>query len=181
MTIAYSCKKKSTGGGGGGGGGSTKDDIVVEIPYTKTKVLDSIPPLPLSLPVDITDTFATRSDEYLGLYGFTKDKVKRVSPMSMNVAIDNLNTQTLDFVDDSVKIFVDAYNGTNPTLVAYAKGIPLGAKSINFTIVDTDIKDYFNSDYMQVSLKFNTRPGQGMQQGTNFISNFKFKIVAAAP
>jgi hypothetical protein len=168
------CKKKSSGGTTGGG---TGNDITVEIPYTKTKTLDTIPPLPFSVPFNITDTFATKSDEYLSLYGFTKEKVKRISPVSMNVIIDNANTQTLDFIDDSVKIYVDAYNGTNPTLVAYKYGILPGAKSIDFTIVDTDIKDYFNQQYMQVTLQFNTKPLQAMQKNTNFISNFKFKIV----
>jgi len=168
-----SCKKKSTGGGGGG----TTSDISVEVPYTKSKTLPEIPAFPISLPVDITDTFATKSDEYLSLYGFKKENVKRISPLSMNVIIDNASTQTLDFIDDSVKIYVDAYNGSNPTLVAYKYNIPAGSKSITFDIIDTDIKDYFNQAYMQVTLKFNTKPNQGMLANTNFISNFKFKIV----
>lgn len=170
-----SCKKKSNGGNGGNGGNS--NDITVEVPYTKSKTLDSIPPLPISIPVNITDTFATKSDEYLTLYGFKKENVKRITPVSMNVIIDNATAQTLDFIDDSVKIYVDAYNGTSPTLVAYKYGIPAGAKTIDFTIVDTDIKDYFNAAYMQVTLQFNTKAGQGMLANTNFISNFKFKIV----
>ena len=168
-----SCKKKSNGGNGGG----NSSDITVEVPYTKSKTLPEIPAFPVSLPIDITDTFATKSDEYLTAYGFKKENVKRISPVSMNVMIDNATAQTLDFIDDSVKIYVDAYNGTNPTLVAYKYGIPAGAKSITFDIIDTDIKDYFNQAYMQVSLKFNTKANQGMLANTNFISNFKFKIV----
>jgi hypothetical protein len=99
----------------------------------------------------------------------------------MNATIDNANAQTLDFIDDSVKVYVDAYNGTNPRLVATKYGILPGAKSIDFTIIDSDIKDYFNSEYMQFTLKFNSKINQGMLANTTFITNIKFKITAKKP
>lgn len=169
-----SCHKKSSGTGNNGNG--TSNDITTEVPYTKTKTLDTLPPLPVSLPIILTDTFATKSDEYLTTYGFTKDRVKKIWATYMNVYIDNSNTQTFDFVDDSVKIYVKAYNGTDSTLVAYKYGILPGAKTMDFTMIDTDLKNYFNSQYMQVTMTFNTKPNQAMKANTNFVSNFKFKI-----
>jgi hypothetical protein len=62
--------------------------------------------------------------------------------------------------------------------VAYKKGIPANAKSIDFDIIQTDIKDLFYSPYMQVTLKFNTKANEKVLAGSNFISNFSFKVVA---
>ncbi|QLH44913.1 MAG: hypothetical protein HWD58_04445 [Bacteroidota bacterium] len=94
---------------------------MVDIPYTKSVTLPEVPALPLSLPFEHTDTFATLVDEFISPYGFTKADILSVTPVSMNVTIDNSSPQTFNFVDDSAKVYVDAYNGTNPTLVAYVK------------------------------------------------------------
>lgn len=168
------CKKKSTSTPPS----TSSNNVVVDIPYTKSVTLPEVPALPLSLPFEHTDTFATLVDEFISPYGFTKADILSVTPVSMNVTIDNSSPQTFNFVDDSAKVYVDAYNGTNPTLVAYVKNIPLNAKSIDFTVVNTDFKDYFNSEYMQVTLKCNTRANEGMANNSTFITNFKFRITA---
>ncbi|HOZ52788.1 MAG TPA: hypothetical protein PLU17_13070 [Chitinophagaceae bacterium] len=173
FVISFSCCKKKT---------TSKSDIVVDIPYSKAKVLPAIdsPFNIISLPIEITDSFATKVDEYLNTYagGISKSKIKSLKPLSMNVQVDPGTAQTLNFVDDSVKIYVDKYGGTTPILVAYKKGIPNNAKSIDFDIISTDIKDLFYEPYMQVTLKFNTKAGEKVLAGANFISNFAFRIVA---
>ncbi|HAD34166.1 MAG TPA: hypothetical protein DCF44_06670 [Chitinophagaceae bacterium] len=175
---AFSCKKKSTTTPPS----TNSENIVVDIPYTKSKTLtDAIPALPLSVPVNITDTFATLVDQYITPYGFTKNDIISVTPVMMNVVIDNNTSQTLNFADDSVKVFVDAYGGSNPLLVAYKKGIPLNAKSVDMDIENKDFKDYFNNEYMQVTLNFNTRLNEAMAANTTFITNFKFRITAKKP
>ncbi len=181
ITILNSCKKKSTASTTTTNPNSNLLDI--DVPYTKSKTItDAIPAFAVSLPVELKDTFATKVDETLSSYpGITKSSITKITPLLMNATIDNANSQTLDFVDDSVKVYVDAYNGTNPRLVATKYGILPGAKSIDFTVIDTDIKDYFNNEYMQFSLKFFTKPNQGMQANTTFITNIKFKITAQKP
>jgi hypothetical protein len=182
MTIFNSCKKKSTASSSNTN--PNADLLDIEVPYTKLKTITgAIPALTSSVEFPLTDTFATKVDEYLATYGagITKDKIVKIAPLSMNVTIDNATAQTLDFVDDSVKVYVDAYNGTNPRLVAVKYGILPGAKSIDFTIIDSDIKDYFNNQYMQFTLKFNSKINQGMLANTTFISNIKFKITAKKP
>jgi hypothetical protein len=182
MTIFNSCKKKSTASSSNTN--PNADLLDIEVPYTKAKTLpDSIAAMQWSLPIELNDTFATKVDEYLATYGagITKDKIVKIAPLSMNATIDNANAQTLDFIDDSVKVYVDAYNGTNPRLVAVKYGILPGAKSIDFTVIDSDIKDYFNSEYMEFTLKFNSKINQGMLANTTFITNIKFKITAKKP
>ncbi len=170
ISSITSCKKKS------------KPDITVTIPYTKAKVLPAIdtPYNIISLPIEITDTFATQVDAYLNTYagGISKSKIKTLTAETMNVLVDSSTAQTLNFVDDSVKIYVDTYGGTNPVLVAYKKGIPANSKSIDFDIIKTDIKDLFYAPYMQVTLKFNTKANEKVLAGAYFISNFSFKVVA---
>jgi hypothetical protein len=182
ITIFNSCKKKSTASSSNTN--PNADLIDIDVPYTKAKTItDAIPALTFSIEFPLIDTFATKVDEYLATYGagITKDKIVKIAPLSMNATIDNANAQTLDFIDDSVKVYVDAYNGTNPRLVATKYGILPGAKSIDFTIIDSDIKDYFNSEYMQFTLKFNSKINQGMLANTTFITNIKFKITAKKP
>ena len=182
MTIFNSCKKKSTASSSNTN--PNADLLDIEVPYTKLKTITgAIPALSSSVELKLTDTFATKVDEYLATYGagITKDKIVKIAPLSMNATIDNANAQTLDFIDDSVKVYVDAYNGTNPRLVAVKYGILPGAKSIDFTIIDSDIKDYFNSEYMEFTLKFNSKINQGMLANTTFITNIKFKITAKKP
>jgi|LakMenEpi03Aug12_release.lakeMendotaPanAssembly.Ray.scaffolds.fasta_scaffold01835_32 hypothetical protein len=182
ILAASACKKKSTANTNTNT--TNTQYIDVEIPYTKSKTItDAIPSLAFSMPIDLKDTFATKVDEYLTTYapGVKKEDIVKITPMMMNTSIDNTNTQNLDFVDDSVKVYVDAYNGTNPRLVAYKYGILPGATSIDFTVVDTDVKDYFNNQFMQFSLKFNTKANQGMLANTTFITNIKFKITAKKP
>jgi len=182
MTIFNSCKKKSTASSSNTN--PNADLLDIEVPYTKLKTITgAIPALTISVEVPLTDTFATKVDEYLATYGagITKDKIVKIAPLSMNATIDNATAQTLDFIDDSVKVYVDAYNGTNPRLVAVKYGILPGAKSIDFTIIDSDIKDYFNNQYMQFTLKFYSKINQGMLANTTFITNIKFKITAKKP
>lgn len=164
-----SCKKKYV----------NKD---IEYPITKNKLLvDAIPAMAWSLPVELKDTFATKVEETLSPLGMTKDQIVKITPKSFEAYIDNTNSQTLDFIDDSVKVYVDSYGGTNPILVAYKYGIKPGEKKINFTVVNTDVKDLFNNPYMQFILKFNTKPNQGMQANTNFITSINFIITAKIP
>lgn len=177
MTVAVigsfnSCKRKNK---------TTLKDIVY--PITKNKLLkDSIAPFPISIKdYPLEDTFATKVEETLSPLGMNKDQIKKITPNFFEAYIDNSNSQTLDFIDDSIKVYVDAYGGNNPRLVAYKYGIKTGEKKVTFTVVDTDVKEYFNNQYMKFILKFNTKPNQGMQANTNFITSIKFIITAEIP
>jgi hypothetical protein len=176
-----SCKKKGTDNGGGGNGSA--NDIDVTVPYTKSAVLPAIdsPFNLVSLPIEKADTFATKVDEMLNLYagGISKSKIKTLTAKTMNVIVDGGTGQTFDFVDDSVKVYVDSFGGTNPILVAYKYGIPKGATSIDFNVVNTDIKNLFYAPFMQVTMKFNTVPHEKVLAGSNFVTNFSFRIIAS--
>lgn len=163
-----SCKKKR------------KPNLTIPFPYTKSKTLPAIdtPFNVISLPIEMTDTFATKVDEFLSIYGqgTTRSQIVSLTPDYMEVLVDAGTSQTFNFVDDSVKVFVDAYNGTNPILVAYKKGIPANSTKIAFDIIRTDIKELFNNPYMQVTLKFNTKPNEKILAGSMFTTNFGFAI-----
>lgn len=186
LSTISACKKKSTGSVTNTTTTNT-EYIEVTIPYTKSKTLtDSIPGFPFSTAMPaMKDTFATKVDEMLATYAPTikKEDIVSIKPGMMKVVIDNSTNQTLDFVNDSVNVFVDAYNANpaNPRLVAFKKGIPLGAKEINFSVVDTDVKDYFYNEFMEFSLNFNNRPNEGMAANTTFIVSLEFKIKAKKP
>ncbi len=177
-----SCKHKSTSTVTNN---TEKGTTLVPIEYTKIKTLtDSIPSFTISLPVPLTDTFATKVDEMLATYapGVTKTDIIYIQPRTMRVTIDNTTAQTLDFVDDSVKVYVGAYGGTDSVLVATKYGILPGAKVIDFNVDQTkDIKDLFYNPYMKFTLKFNTKPYQGMLANTTFVTAIKFEIKAYTP
>lgn len=168
------CGKKST----------DRKTVTIPITFSKTKVLTTaIPAMPWSIEIPITDTFATKVDEYLSLYapGVSRADIVSIKPKSFSVYIDNSTAQNFDFVDDSIKVFVDKYGGSDSILVSKKYGVPLSTKSITFDVVEKDIKDLFYSDYMKFILLFNSRPNQGMMANSSFVTNVGFEIVAYEP
>lgn len=185
-----SCKKKSNGSNTNNNNNTGDGTVTIEVPITKNKTItDSIPVIPIPVPYPgipglMQDTFATKVDEMLTTYapaGVTKDKVIKIWPSSFQAVIDDASGQTFDFIDDSVFVYLDKYNGTSPRLVAYAKGIPKGAKTINFTVITDDVKDLFYNEFLQFNLSFGIPANSTLKKNSMFITNLKFNIKAYTP
>lgn len=195
FTIAFiacsvsSCKKKSSGSSNNNNTNTGDGTITVEVPITKTKTMtDSIAPIPVAIPFPgiaglMQDTFATKVDEMLTTYapGVTKDKIIKIWPSSFQAVIDDNSGQNFDFIDDSVYVYLDKYNGTSPRLVAYARGIQKGAKTINFTVIEDDVKDLFYNDYLQINMRFGIPANSSLKKNSNFTTNLVFKIKSYQP
>lgn len=187
LLFATSCKKKSTATTTNNN--NNTETIEVEVPITKTKTMpDSISNGPIAIPYPglglLKDTFATKVDEMLATYGpagLTKDKIIKIEPMMFEAVIDNTTSQNFDFIDDSVYVYIDKYQGTNPIKVAYAKGIAKGSKQISFTVINTDLKDLFYNDYLEFNLQFGTPAYSVLKANSVFITSLKFKITAYKP
>lgn len=191
LLIAFSissCKKKSTTNNNN----NSNNDIVVDIDRTDTTSLPyAINPLPLSL--DLTsppfgpiqmDTFATKVDEYITPYGFTKNDIIKVNLTKLNMVIENAPGQTFNFVKDtliSIKVYVDSFTGTAPKLVASKAHITPNSNSIVFDVETDDIKDYFRADYMKISVAFRTQENEGLDAASKFRVNYTFRVTAKKP
>lgn len=181
--FMVNCKKSKTTTNG------TKDPVVVDIDRSDTTSISEIPPLPLSLDFMSTlltlDTFATKVDEYISPYGFTKNDILKVNVTKLSFNIENAPSQTLNFVKDttpySIKVFVDSFNGTMPKMVASKVSVPRNIKSLVFDVVQDDIKDYFRADYMKIMVGFYTQENEGMVADTKIRANYTFKVTAIKP
>ncbi|MBK7586866.1 MAG: hypothetical protein IPI22_00245 [Bacteroidetes bacterium] len=185
IAISFTCcKKKSTTTNNGNG-----NDIVVNIDRSDTTTLPSaIPPLPGSLDFSATpmqiDTFATKVDEYISPYGFTKNDIIKVNLVKLNMIIENAPGQTFNFVKDSLislKVYVDSFGGTAPKLVAQKVSIPAGSTSVEFDVMPDDIKDYFRADYMKILVAFRTQEYEGLAANAKFRVNYTFRVTAKQP
>jgi hypothetical protein len=194
-----SCKKNGSdnsnnNNNNGGGSGST-----IEVPISRsdtTSLTMAIPASPISLNFmdpgglpggpQLIDTFATKVDEYITPYGFAKKDITKVNVTSMNIVIENSPSQYFNFVKNmdpavSIKVFVDSFNGTSPKLVASKVNIPANVKELTLDVDPSDIKDYFNADYMKILIGFYTQENEGMDGNTKFRVNYGFKVTAKMP
>jgi hypothetical protein len=113
LAIGYlaACKKNNSGNNDNNNNNIVKP-VEVTIPFTDTTSLnEEIVGLPISLPIDYVDTFATKVDEFITPYGFKKDDITKVSAKYMTISIENNMTQTMNFIKDSVRIYVDSFAG----------------------------------------------------------------------
>lgn len=188
IAISFSCCKKKTTGGSGGSGG-TNNSIDVPIDRSDTTTLPAaISPLPFSLdfstsPMQI-DTFATKVDEYISPYGFTKDDILKVNLTKLNMVIENAPGQTFNFIKDtliSLKIYVDSFGGNTPKLVAQKVNIPVNSTSLEFDVLQEDIKDYFRAEYMKIMVAFRTQENEGLAGNAKFRVNYSFVVTAKKP
>lgn len=179
LTVAFTeCKKKKTS--------TPKDLVEVDIDRSDTTTLPSaIPPLTMSLdfttpPMQI-DTFATKVDEYIGPYGFTKSQITKVYLKSLQIIIENSPGQTFDFIKDappSLKVYVDSFSGTTPLMVASIQNRIAGTTTINLNVESVDIKDYFRSEFMKLLVGFKTEENQGLSSSAKFRVNYRFHVTA---
>lgn len=176
-----SCKKTTKGGGT-----TKKNIIVVDIDRSDTTSLPTaIPALPFSVdlsnpPMQI-DTFATKVDEYITPYGFTKAQITKVNLKSLSIVLENSPGQTFNFIKDtltSITVYVDSFSGTTPIPVALLQSRPANATSIQLSVNQTDIKDYFRSDYMKLLVGFRTQENEAMNASTKFRVNYTFTVTA---
>lgn len=187
--FMVNCKKSKTTTNNNGTNNGTNDPVVVDIDRSDTTSISEIPPLPLSLDLmsnpQILDTFATKVDEYINPYGFTKNDMIKVNLTKLSLTLENAPLQTLNFVKDttpySIKVFVDSFNGTMPKMVASKVNVPRDIKSLTFDVVQDDIKDYFRADYMKIMVGFYTQENEGMVAGTKIRANYTFKVTAKKP
>lgn len=179
LTGISCCKKGSTGG-------TKKDLIVVDIDRSDTTSLPSaITALPFSLdlsnpPMQI-DTFATKVDEYINPYGFTKNQITKVNLKSLSIILENSPGQTFNFIKDtltSITVYVDSFAGTTPQAVAYKTNRPANASSMQLDVYTTDIKDYFRSEFMKLLVGFRTQENEGLNASTKFRVNYTFTVTA---
>lgn len=186
-----SCKKKTTDNNG-----NNANTIEVPIVRSDTTTLpQAIVAFPISLnfmdssgapggPV-VVDTFATKVDEYIQPYGFAKKDIVKVNLTSLNMILENSPGQSFNFVKDttpiSVKLFVDSVNGNNPKMIAYRTSVPRNLTQLFFDVDPTDIKDYFNAEYMKILIGFYTQEGEGLSGNSIFRVNYKFTVTANQP
>ncbi len=174
-----SCKKK------------TPDSSVITVPIDRsdtTTVPTAITALPFSLDFSTTpmqiDTFATKVDEFIGPYGFTKNDIISVKLTKLNMVIENAPGQTFNFVKDTLvalKVYVDSFGGNAPKLVAQRDDMPQNANSVEFTVDPGDIKDYFRADYMKILVAFRTQENEGLAGNAKFRVNYSFSVTANKP
>jgi len=175
-----SCKK------GSNNNNNNNNLVIVPIDRSDTTSLSSaIPPLPMSLdfssPPMTVDTFATKVDEFIGPYGFNKNQMSKVVVKKLRMNIENVPTQTFNFVKDtlmSVQIYVDSFGGTSPKRVAYLQNVPRNVNVLEFNVDGNDIKDYFRADYMKIMLGFRTQENEAMDGATKFRVNYTFEVTA---
>lgn len=174
------CKKKGTD--------TIPPKEIIEIPITRTDTTTlqtSIPPLPGSTVFKVViDTFATKVDEFIGPYGYTKDEILKVNLTALNMVLESTTGQTFNFIKDtliSLKVYVDSFNGVLPKLVATKTSIPLNATNVTFDVIADDIKDYFRADYMKIIIEFRNEENQGLDASSVFRVNYTFKISVQKP
>ncbi|MBL7766076.1 MAG: hypothetical protein JNJ58_08290 [Chitinophagaceae bacterium] len=186
LVVAYSsCKKKTTTN-------TTKDNIIVDIGYGDTTTLPSTVTMFLPSLVDVNlidnpvqvDTFATKVDEFIGPYGFTKDQIIKVNLKELKIRIEDPGTtQYFNFVKDttpvSIKIFVDSFGGTTPKMVAFKNSVPRDLQELVLDVSADDIKDYFRSEYMKVMIAFCIKKNESLSSTAKFRFNFTFTVTAA--
>ena len=166
----------------------------VEVPIDRSDTTSLAFGIPAGTPsVDFTtppfgpillDTFATKVDEFISPYGFTKDDMQKVNVTKLNMVIENAPGQTFNFIKDvpiSLRIYVDSFNGTAPKLIASRDNIPQGVSSLELVVTNDDIKDYFRADYMKISAAFKTADNEPLAAGTKFRVNYSFKVTAKKP
>jgi hypothetical protein len=168
VVSIISCKKKSSD--------TSKVETSLIINQEGIKEIPSTPAFSISWPVDLKDTLEDQLDATLVANGVTKNQISKVYAKSMEVDIVGLG-QTFDFIDDSVKIYVNKIGSSSPILVASKKGIQLGATSISLDVIKDDVKDIFLSDSRELILRFNSRPNQGIGQGTKFHYKMQFLMM----
>jgi hypothetical protein len=174
LTFILSCGKKK------------KDLIVIDINFADTTTLSTaIPALPVSLDFSSTpmqlDTFATKVDEYIGPFGFSKAQITNVKLKEVTINLENAPAQTFNFVKDSamsLRVFVDSFSGTTPTVVAYKASVARNIKTLALDVQSTDIKDYFRSEYMKFLIAFRTQENEGLDGASRFKVNFTFTVTA---
>jgi hypothetical protein len=132
--------------------------------------------IPANSPI-LLDTFATKVEETLAPFGVKKENIKSVTANSLSLQILNNPTQYLDFMD-TVRIYIDSFNGNTPQLLASYNNIPLGLRSINLTTVSSDFKNYFKADFCKILLGGHVRAGYPILSNTQFKFNCGFKVVA---
>ncbi|MCC7029690.1 MAG: hypothetical protein IT257_05235 [Chitinophagaceae bacterium] len=190
LAISFSsCKKKTTTNTNGGNACTG----CVEVPIDRSDTTS----LPFGIPggasLDFTvppfgpvllDTFATKVDEFIGPYGFTKADMLKVNVTKLSMVIENAPGQTFNFIKDapiSLRIYVDSFNGTTPKMIASRDNIPQGVTTMDLVVSTDDIKDYFRADYMEISAAFKTADGESLASGTKFRVNYSFKVTAKKP
>ncbi len=179
LAVSFSCCKKKT---------TTtpkKDLIVVDIDRSDTTSLPfAIAP---GAPIDLVntpfqiDTFATKVDEYITPYGFTKAQITKVNLKSLSIVLENSPGQTFNFLDSvgtSIKIYVDSFSGTTPLEVASKTNVPRNITNLTLTVNSADIKDYFRSQYMKLLVGFRTQDNEGVTASTKFRVNYTFTVTA---
>lgn len=190
------CKKHNGSDNNNGGGGNSGNIVEVPIDRSDTTTLpNAIPALPVSLnfmdstsfpggPMQV-DTFATKVDEYITPYGFTKNDIQSVQVTKLRINIENAPGQTLNFVKDttpvSIKVFVDSFGGTSPKLVAYSNSVPRNITQLELSVDPGDIKDYFRANYMKILIGFRTQENEGLDGAAKFRVNYTFKVTAKMP
>jgi hypothetical protein len=197
LTVGIgACKKNNGNNNNNNNNGNSGNIVEVPIDRSDTTTLPSpIAPLPLSLnfmdstsfpggPMQV-DTFATKVDEFITPYGFTKNDIQSVQVTKLRINIENAASQYFNFVKDttpiSIKVFVDSFNGVAPKLVAYKESVPRNVNQLELTVDPSDIKDYFRADYMRILIGFRTQENEGLDGAAKFRVNYTFKVTAKMP
>lgn len=180
-----SCKK----GNNNNNNNNNNNLVIVPIDRSDTTSLPSaLPTLPVSIDFSnppngpiLVDTFATKVDEFIGPYGFNKNQMTKVIVKKLRMNIENVGTQTFNFVKDtliSVQIYVDSFGGTAPKRVAYMQNVPRNVKELEFSLDGDDIKEYFRADYMKIMLGFRTQENETLDANAKFRVNYTFEVTA---
>lgn len=184
IALTFTCCKKK------GSTSSSTDFVDIDrsdttslpypIPAVPTAIDFSAPPLG---PVQL-DTFATKVDQYISPYGFTKNDIVKVNLTKLQMVIENAPGQTFDFVKDtliSIRIFVDSFGGTAPKMVAHKDHITPGINTLVLDVETNDIKDYFRADYMKISAGFWSQENQALDGASKFRVNYTFRVTFNKP
>lgn len=132
-----------------------KDQIKINksLDYNASVDVPGVPGLPDTItalpPGGITGDFpkvteATNSEQYIKEYGTNPDQIISVTLSKMMMEMTQPDSQDFNYLD-TIRVYISA-TGLKEELMGYQYDIPKGAKSIELTRSETNIKDYFLKD-----------------------------------
>ncbi len=94
---------------------------------------------------------------------------------SMGINVESPSNQSLDFTD-SLVFYVANIDGSNKSLLGWGK-IPVGAKSVNLTTAQTELKPYLIKDSLQLIIGGNIDLVKGINIPQTTVLKFNGKYI----